>query len=665
MLLRGITSSVRAVGGTLRVVGAADAPAPGIAFLAPFDGWYAAEEAATETEIKAAYGTAPVGAAGQQRHIGFAVDGLEGESPTVRISRTPAWNGPTVDARHRLCYGYDNDGDAWFQFPTRVSGDADVDFSGVTFGRGPVYFHTMPWYSCTRYEADIDRWVTHPLARPTPRADALCRIGTLDARTGPDGQALPEMTLRAFRIGNGPRKCAMTGNSHTDEAAGIYGLVAAIDFLLSDDPKAVSLREEWTFHCYPNLNPQSLFGGYTRIDPQSGQDCNRIWGTNTVSQIRTIYEALWDAELPGLDALIDWHHSPFNVGGRDIWYQEGPGFTATAPFLAALQEYGPTNSTGSTGTVTIGSWMARYGGRLSVYPEHRHDRVFGPSEWRAFGVDILRALDDVTESAFPLPDPATETVTPGDGFVTIESVPAAEPLLVTAGRGLVTVSYEAEAEIPIPEPEVQTSALFRFNGAAAGGVDIAGLPEGWLDGSFLPGISYTQKSGGFLKVAVPSGLTAGRRLFHREGLSVADPDVLVRFRYVSGGSNTFVGSLLGNLTIRVPGAEFVANRAELLNSGGSNLRRSAYNPDALSNSTSGSAGFSASLNTWYHMRLTPEGGLKLWAGAPQDEPAAPQITRARDIVSSGSIGWMLFSAGAEVDVEFISYSTDGPAPFPS
>ena len=444
MLLRGIISDIRAVGGTLRVVGAADAPEPGLAFLAPFDGWYATEGVATETEITAAYGTAPVGAAPTQRHIGFAVDGLEGKSPVIRIARTPAWNGMTVDARHRLCYGYDNDGDEWFQFPMRVATDTEINFSGVTFGPGPVYFHTMPWYSYTRYEADIDRWVAHPLTRPTPQGNAQCEIGALDARTGPDGRALPQMTLRAFRIGTGPRKCAMTGNSHTDEVAGIYGLVAAIDFLLSDDPKAVSLRGAWTFYCYPNLNPQSLYGGYTRIDPQSGQDCNRIWGTNTDSQIRTVYEAVWDAELPGLDALIDWHHSPFNVGGRDIWYRDAPEFTANAPFIEALQNYGATfTNPGSSGN-TLGARMALYGGRLSVYPEHRHDRVFGPSEWRAFGVDIMRTLDDVTESAFPPartdPDlPAETVITAGDGRVTVEAIAPASGLSVIPGDRLVTV----------------------------------------------------------------------------------------------------------------------------------------------------------------------------------------------------------------------------------
>ena len=87
-------------------------------------------------------------------------------------------------------------------------------------------------------------------------------------------------------LGTGSRGVGITARTHPNEATGSYYLKGIMDFLTSDDPAAVTLRSEFTFHVFPMVNPDGVYLGKTRSFA-SGEDANRdfdITGPNASTE---------------------------------------------------------------------------------------------------------------------------------------------------------------------------------------------------------------------------------------------------------------------------------------------------------------------------------------------------------------------------------------------
>ena len=74
----------------------------------------------------------------------------------------------------------------------------------------------------------------------------------------------------------------LTGRVHPGEASASWIMKGMIDFLVSDDPKAVHLRDKLVIRIVPMLNPDGVVHGNSRCS-LSGHDLNRRWGAPSAS----------------------------------------------------------------------------------------------------------------------------------------------------------------------------------------------------------------------------------------------------------------------------------------------------------------------------------------------------------------------------------------------
>jgi murein tripeptide amidase MpaA len=75
----------------------------------------------------------------------------------------------------------------------------------------------------------------------------------------------------------------LTGRVHPGETQASFMIQGVIDFLISDRPEAVILRDKFIFKIIPMLNPDGVIHGNYRCD-LSGMDLNRRWRkTNPVN----------------------------------------------------------------------------------------------------------------------------------------------------------------------------------------------------------------------------------------------------------------------------------------------------------------------------------------------------------------------------------------------
>ena len=68
----------------------------------------------------------------------------------------------------------------------------------------------------------------------------------------------------------------ITARTHPGESNGSWMMKGAIDFLISNDPKASELRDKYVFKIVPMMNPDGVINGNYRCS-LAGCDLNRRW----------------------------------------------------------------------------------------------------------------------------------------------------------------------------------------------------------------------------------------------------------------------------------------------------------------------------------------------------------------------------------------------------
>lgn len=336
-------------------------------------------------------------AAADARYCCYRLDGCLNKRFRVAVGLQSEFYSVKLEGWHRLSWTYDLDNGPWQHFEETVDeGEYWVGENYAPFEQDTIYVCNLPVFPLARLDAAVDAWIASPLTNPTPSGDASYVIGTLPAAIGKYSKTLPEVQLRAFTVGTGSKKVAATIGIHPDELSLWFspGMMAT---LLGDSAESISLRDNYTFYIYPYMNPQGLYGGYTRIDPIDGTDANRFWNTDT-SPLRAAYKTAWATDLAGLTVHIDCHSAPF-AGPEEIPREirfSPLSTTIRDAYITAFEARSSLQVVNSIVTDSCRDYVnSNFSPQLGMAAEHSHAVREDAPEWSKYGSDLVASLADI------------------------------------------------------------------------------------------------------------------------------------------------------------------------------------------------------------------------------------------------------------------------------
>ncbi len=257
----------------------------------------------------------------QWRWLYFRADDVANQKPTFRIPANFA-GGANRLANHKMVYSYDETN--WHFFDdNRVTPANQFEFSNVApFTQDRVfvaYAIPYPYELSVRHTQEV---LSTEWASPTPSADADGVLGQSPGGVDDLGRTVAPKDLFGYRITNpntddpnrAKHKVVLASGLHANETLGTHTFEGLVNWLVSDDPRAGSLRNVAEFYAYPVLNPDGRFAGQNRATVENpARDPNHVWSPSlwsTHKDIRVSGEAMIaDARsTPGnTDVFIDFH----------------------------------------------------------------------------------------------------------------------------------------------------------------------------------------------------------------------------------------------------------------------------------------------------------------------------------------------------------------------
>lgn len=365
-------------------------------------------------------------------HYFVRIDNMLGKVLTVkRSTNKPDQAGGDLQ-QWQMAWAYDPHGD-WYPFDSVTATTWTLTAANTNpCTQNTVYIARRPVFTSTRWDRAIARWKANPLTRPTASGNADFVLGTL-----PANQYAPAMSAYGFEFGTGPIAIVGTGNVHTGEHIGAYAMEAWVDWLLSDDPKAVNLRSKCTFYVYPKFNPQGRYSGAQRAEPTLGggdMNSNRIWWPEADFEhvpLSSLMRAAFHADLPAkVHSNYDFHDTALNtatglphLSARGYLFERNSGaFTGHLRAIYRTRTGADVTAVPSGGGPTLGTYFLNaHNVDFGMAVEHQISSSVGIAEWQEWGRDVARAIHNyygdnpewLTPDWIPLTD-TTVTVTNGD-----------------------------------------------------------------------------------------------------------------------------------------------------------------------------------------------------------------------------------------------------------
>lgn len=314
--------------------------------ITAFDGGNASSSTST---ITGAGTTTPVieieSRATDWRHLLFAVEGVEGKTPTFKLNRAtmtdPAFT-PTAD----FLPLWTQDFVTWTQASSRTltggtTGTIDFSFDAA-LPAGRVYVSTHPMGQ----NADAATFAAELLAdyssvaSPTTSANTSGVYNTTPAETGDDGRAVGGNAQYAIKLafggsttdGGPKRKLVMFAGIHAaGEHVSWIPFVAAVRHIL-DAPAAANFRANWDVYLYFNVTANGIVGGERRQNPSRNIDPNRDFVDQDLQEISALTTAILADTGGSATAQFGWHSFSTETDDFIPGTGESPN-TETAAFI--------------------------------------------------------------------------------------------------------------------------------------------------------------------------------------------------------------------------------------------------------------------------------------------------------------------------------------------
>ena len=219
----------------------------------------------------------------------------------------------------------------WFYF--RVTGGAGRDLKlRLTNCAGSAYPHGWDDYrACMSY--DREEWTRVDTSfeggvltvRLTPSSDSVWiayfapytmerhhdLVASVAAQPGVEyrslGQTLDGQELDYFRLPGGPLQAWLYARQHPGETMAEWWMEGALERLLDEaDPVVRKLRERFTFHIVPNMNPDGSKRGHLRTNAV-GVNLNREWHAPSAERSPEVLYVRDEMDKTGVDFAMDVH----------------------------------------------------------------------------------------------------------------------------------------------------------------------------------------------------------------------------------------------------------------------------------------------------------------------------------------------------------------------
>lgn len=248
---------------------------------------------------------------------------MAGQTPTILLNMEKYQQVGAVGNRI-ICWSQALDTDDWHDFDNvAVDGSYYVVSNNTPFPAGDIYLCWNPAYPYSRTQRLMAAWLASDYVADTVSGSSGV-LGTATERQGWDLRVIPALNYYGFKITDPDseetkNKCVLISGMHAAETMGRFLLEGLINFLLSDDAVAVTLRTWFEFYVYPCISAQGIYGGYSKTQPESWDvDPNRQWNTPGALENVDAFKSAIVADTGGsVEAFFDFHGS---AGGATAEY---------------------------------------------------------------------------------------------------------------------------------------------------------------------------------------------------------------------------------------------------------------------------------------------------------------------------------------------------------
>ncbi len=232
--------------------------------------------------------------------------------------------------------------------------------------------------------------------------------------TSPQGRDIDLLTITNPSVPSAEKAHVyIIGRQHAAETSSSHMLEGLIEFLLSSDPYAQSMRDNIVWYFVPMVNPDGVFEGNSRATADL-RDPNRDWGNN-LSSVVTIVRDHLDLinNIHGVDMFLDWH-SQMN---DDSWYNfiYSPPGNDFFPILSLWTDFDDQQAVGtscSSSSCSSRGYTTSQGIFNFVLEPTPHLVTWTHQSLMTEGINTGSAIAEyfgaiVVDDVPPFPDPAT------------------------------------------------------------------------------------------------------------------------------------------------------------------------------------------------------------------------------------------------------------------
>lgn len=324
----------------------------------------------------------------------FAVrfDRLAGQTPHFLIAHADRFAAP-AENENMAVWATSPDTDSWTMFNNQAVGASDIEvYNDAPFPNGTIYVAHVPLFPFSRVGRVFREWIKD--TRVT-----LKYAGQATRRAAANGRSAPGLPFYGLLLTNtsGFTKnnmvlCAM---SHGNEMQGAYQLEGAMSWLLAGSPEAEFLLDWFNVFVYPCTNPQGVWAGYHRSQPEDiTKDHNRFWDVDTLECIAAFRAAINTDTGGVVDVGFDFHGS---VGASKIYGMITDNTTALAvAYEAEMDVYVPDYFDNASDIAeSCKAYLESLGADLANGQEGALHNTYGPAQWKLGGQYAMRSITNM------------------------------------------------------------------------------------------------------------------------------------------------------------------------------------------------------------------------------------------------------------------------------